>query len=165
MFLNGMTSVGPAGYQRDAKTAVLYRGGCLELISRISITFGTAILVVAFLHHLVTVPPLQMPGMHLTEDRAMAPMTVFGSDAVCCTIMLTLIIFVHEPMRPTIMFPFIVFVLEAVYGTVKITPGRMARTAITDTDPPKLVTYRVIYVPKPVAAVHMAITASFACRP
>ena len=63
------------------------------------------------------------------------------------------------------MVPFIVFVLEAGSGTVKITPGIMARAAITDTDSPKVVTHRVIYVLKPVAAVHTAFTASFACRP
>ena len=125
------------------------------------IIIGAAIVVVNFLHDRVTVPPLEMPGMAAAVDRSMAPVTEFGMETMGSTIMTPLVMFGHKSVRRAIVVPLEVFVLETRLGANKITPGKMAVATPAEVAPVD----RIIGSLKTVAAIQVAISASFARSP
>jgi hypothetical protein len=124
----------------------------LKLVLRLFIIFGAAVIVVDFLYHRMTVPPLEVPRVATAVDRSMAPVTVFGPKAG----------------RYTIMMPSVIFVLEPVCRTIiaMVTLGLISPAAV----PVKFVNrgfipFLEVAATVPTTAIHAAIAASFALSP
>ena len=104
-------------------------------------------------------------GATMPVYRSMTPLAVFGPEAVGHGSKMPPVEFGFGPVRRARMTSFGEFVLEPGARAIKITPGLIARIAVTDAVPVKILIPGSIKFLRPAASIGTAVAASFAFGP
>ena len=109
--------------------------------------------------------PVERFGATMPVDRSMRPMAVFGPEPVGHGSMMPPLEFVFGPVPRTIVIALIEIWFEPGSRAIKMTPGLIARMAVPDAVPVKILISGSIKFLRPAASIGTAVAASFAFGP